>query len=74
MIQLNEHEDRILTIVKGKYGLKTKSEAVNLVIEKFEQELLEPELRPEYLKKLSKIRAGKYSSFKSVEELKKATS
>jgi len=74
MIQLNEHEDRVLTIVKGKYGLKTKSEAINLVIEKFEQEFLEPELRPEYTEKLNKIHRGKYTSFKSIEELKKATS
>ena len=74
MIQLNEHEDRVLTIVKGKYGLKTKSEAINLVIEKFEQEFLEEKLRPEYKEKLDMIRKGKYNSYKTLEELKKATS
>ena len=48
IINVGNHEDRILTIVKGKYGLRTKSDAVNFVINKFEEELLEPQLRPEY--------------------------
>lgn len=62
IINLKERQDRVLNIVKGKYGLKNKSEAVNLVIDKFEEEFLEPELRPEYVKKLQKIRKGKYIS------------
>jgi hypothetical protein len=46
IIHLGEKEDRVLTIVKGKYGLKNKSEAVNLLIDKYGEELLEPKLRP----------------------------
>lgn len=72
MIQLNEHEDRVLTIVKGKYGLKTKSEAINLIIKKFEQEFLESELRPEYVEKLRTIEKEGYSeTFHSMEQLRK---
>ncbi len=74
IVHFGEHQDRILTIVKGKFGLKTKSEAVNFVIDKFEEEILEPALRPEYLTKLQKIRKGKYSSFNSMDELRKLTS
>ncbi len=74
LIHLDEHEDRILTIVKGKYGFKNKSQAVNFVIHKFEEELLEPELRPEYARKLETIRKGKYAKFRSIEELRRATS
>jgi len=73
IIDLKERQDRVLNIVKGKYGLKNKSEAVNLVISKFEEEFLEPELRPEYVKKLQKIRKGKYIKFNSIDELRKAT-
>ena len=51
IVNIGEMQDRVLTIVKGKYGLKNKSEAVNLVIKRFEEELLEPHLRPEYVKK-----------------------
>ena len=74
LISLGEREDRVLTIVRGKYGLKNKSDAINFVIEKFENELLEPELRPEYLTKLEKIRKGKYIKFNSIDELRRATS
>ncbi len=71
MITLNECEDRILTIVKGIYGLKTKSEAINLVISRFEQEILEPKLKPEYKEELKKIAKGKFKAFSSIDELRK---
>jgi len=71
IVNLGEYEDRVLTIVKGKYGLKNKSEAINVVIQKFEQEILEPQLRPEYVEKLQKIKKQKGISFKNVEELRK---
>jgi len=72
IINLGEYEDRVLTIVKGKYGLKNKSEAVNFVIDKFEEELLEPELRPEYVKKIKYIeKKGKFRSYKSLDALRR---
>ena len=36
------------------------------------EELLEPQLRPVYLKKLEKIRKGKYYEFKDIGDLKKS--
>ena len=74
IIQIGEREDRILNIVKAKFGLKNKSEAVALIAQTYEDSFLEPELRPEYIEKLDKIRAGKYIKFNSIEELRKATS
>ena len=72
IVNLGEREDRIINIVKGKYGLKNKSQAINFVIEKFEESNLEPELRPEYVKKIKKIeKEGKFSEFKNIDELKK---
>ena len=72
IIDLGEYEDRVVTIVKGKYGLKNKSEAINLVISKFEEEFLEPQLRPEYIEKLKNIEKQGYSkSFTSLDEMKK---
>ena len=58
----------VLTIVKVKFGLKTKSEAVNFVIDKYEEDLLEPELRPEYKTKLAKIVKGKHLSREEFEK------
>jgi len=71
IVDLGEEENRILTIVKGKFGLKNKSEAVNLIIEKYENELLEPELRPEYREELLKTDKGKFKRFSSIEDLRK---
>ena len=68
LITLSEYENRILDIVKGKFGVKNKSQAINIVIDKFGEELLEPELRPEFLGRLEKIRKGKYLSRKEFEK------
>ena len=73
IVNIGEYEDRVLTIVKGKFGFKNKSDAVNFVISRFDEELLEPELRPEYVKKLEKIRKGKYIKLNSIDELRKLT-
>ena len=72
IISLGEFEDRVLTIIKGKFGLKNKSEAVNFVIDKFQEEFLEPELKPEYVKKIKRIdKKGKFNEYKSLSELKR---
>lgn len=74
IINIGEREDRILNIVKAKFGLKNKSEAVALITKVYEDSFLEPELKPEYIEKLNKIRKGSYIKFKSVEDLNKSTS
>ncbi|MBI5392895.1 DUF2683 family protein [Candidatus Woesearchaeota archaeon] len=74
VINIDEHSNRILNIVKAKHGLNDKSQAINLVVREYEECHLEPELRPEYIEKLSKIRKGKYTSFRSIDDLRKATS
>ena len=74
IIDIGEREDRVLNIVKAKFGLKNKSEAVAVIAQTYEESFLEPELRPEYLEKLQKIRKGKYFKFSSIDDLRKATS
>jgi hypothetical protein len=71
LIHLGEREDRILTIIKGKYGLKNKSDAVNHLIQQYEEELLEPELRPEFVKKMRKIEKEKPIVIGTVDDLRK---
>jgi len=55
IININERANQILNIVKAKYNLIDKSEAINVMAEKYEEAILEPELRPEYIKKAKKI-------------------
>jgi len=73
IIDMSENEDRIINIVKAKYGLKNKSQAVAMLVKIYEDSFLEPELRPEYVKKLRKIqKEGKFIRFNSIEELSKS--
>ena len=74
IIDIGENEDRVINIVKARYGLKNKSQAVALITKAYGDSFLEQELKPEYLEKLGKIRKDKYLKFSSVEELRKATS
>ena len=60
MINISEQTNKVLNMVKIKYDLKDKSEAINLVVGQYEEHFLEPQLRPEYKKKLLKIMKGKY--------------
>ena len=55
LVKLSEHANRVLSIVKAKHGLRTKSDAIELITRAYAEELLEPELRPEYVQKLEKI-------------------
>ena len=55
VINIDEHTNRVLNIVKAKFGLKDKSQAINLVVNEYEQNSLEPQLRPEYEQKIIKI-------------------
>ena len=74
MIEIPKEANHILNIVKARYNLKTKSEAIAKIVIECGENIIEPELRPEYLKKLQKIRKGKYIKFNSIDELRKATS
>lgn len=72
VINIEEQANRVLNMVKAKYGLKDKSEAINYVVEVFEENFLEPELRPEYVEKIRNIeKKGKFREFKNVSELRK---
>ena len=54
LVTLDEETNRVLNVVKAKNGLKDKAEAIEFVVHKF-VELEEPELRPEFVKKMKLI-------------------
>ena len=70
IIDIGENEDRILNIVKAKYGLKNKSQAVAFIAKKYEDSFLEPELNPEFVVRLNKIKKEKGIRFNSISELR----
>jgi len=71
MIEIPKEVNQILNIVKAKHNLKTKSEAIARIVAEYGTQLLEPELRPEYVKKLEKIEKEKGLQFKNISELRK---
>ena len=71
IINIDERTNRILNIVKAKYGLKDKSAAINKMAEEYEEEILEPELKPEYIEKLKKIEKQEAIEVGTVENLRK---
>jgi len=71
IIDIEDGTNRPLNIVKAKFNLKDKSEAIDIMAKQYEQTILEPQLRPEYREKLKRIKKEKGIRFKSVDELKR---
>jgi len=69
IVRLSEHSNRILNIVKAKYGLRDKSEAIEKITTEYEQEILEPELRPEFISSVQNSQKGKFKKVKNVDEI-----
>ena len=49
IIDVHEHTNKILNIVKDKHGLKDKSKAIDQMAKDYEEKVLELELRPKVL-------------------------
>ena len=65
VIDLGERESRVINIVKAKYGLKDKSQALSVIIKRYEESELEPQLRPEFVKEIEEtIKKGKFVKVK----------
>lgn len=55
IIEITDHANRVLNIVKAMHWLKDKSEAINVMAQVYQEDVLEPELGKAYVKKLSAI-------------------
>ncbi len=55
IVNLSEEANYVLNLVKAKYRLRTKSESINKMTEEYREQLLEPQLRPEYVRKLKRL-------------------
>ncbi|MCJ7560584.1 DUF2683 family protein [Candidatus Bathyarchaeota archaeon] len=63
---MTERESRIINIVKAKYGLKDKSQALSLILKHYEECELEPQFRPEFIKEIDEARKkGKFVEIKN---------
>ncbi len=71
IINIDDRTNKILNAIKAKYGLKDESAAIDFIVAEYEEEMLEPELKPEYIEKLKKIEKQKTIEVGTVENLRK---
>jgi DNA-directed RNA polymerase subunit F len=72
IVNIDEEANKVLNHLKAEYNLKDKSQAINVMAKEFKRFVkLEPEVRPEYIKKLMKIHKGKHIKVGSIEDFRK---
>jgi hypothetical protein len=54
-VELNDYANKVLRVLKAKYDLKDKSEAINKFAELYGDEITEKEANEEYTKKVIEI-------------------
>jgi hypothetical protein len=59
LVEIDDNTNRVLNVVKAKYKLKDKGEAIKLVVSEYIEFENEPELRPEFIEKIEKIKKQK---------------
>jgi len=59
LVRLDDNTNRVLNIVKAQYDLKDKGEAIELVVNRYIEDRDEPELKPEFVKKIQEIQKQK---------------
>ena len=59
LIEIDENTNRVLNVVKAKYGLQDKAQAIEFVVNKYIEVEDEPELRPEFITKMKEIEKQK---------------
>ncbi len=71
IINISDDANRILNIVKAKYSLRNKSAAIDRMAKEYEDMILEPELRPEFVQRVKQIRNERPIYVGSVDNLRK---
>lgn len=71
VISIDDRANRVLNMVKAKYGFRDKSQAISYVVSEYEENLLEPELKPEFIEKIQAIeKRGKFTEYSSLKQLR----
>ena len=54
-VELNTYANKVLAVLKAKYGLKDKSEAINKFADLYGEEIVEKEVSEEYVKHIIEV-------------------
>ena len=71
VINISARTNRVLNIIKAKYGLRTESEAIDRMATEYEEEILEPELRPEFIEDIREAEREEPIDVGTVKDLRK---
>ncbi len=69
VVELSEHANRVVNVVKARDGLKGKSEALESIVAAYEERILEPSLRPGFLEELQRVRRGNFRRIDSLDQV-----
>lgn len=69
VVDLSEHANRVVNVVKARDGLRGKSEALEAIVAAYEESILDPALRPEFVADLERVRKGKFRRVASTDDL-----
>ncbi len=55
LINIDEDTNRLLAMIKAQFGLKDKSQAIEVLAEEYEELISEHRVRPSFLRRLKKL-------------------
>jgi len=68
-VKLSDVLDKVVGVVKGVRGFRSKDEAIQFIIREKGKEILERELRPKFVKKILKLeKTGKFTKYGSMKQ------
>jgi len=70
-VELNNYSNRVLGVVKAKYDLNDKSEAINRFIKDYGVNEVEPEVKDSYVKKLLEREENYFKKYPNGRKMKK---
>ena len=76
LVTLTKYENKVINLIKDAFDLKSKNEAIELIIREKGTEILEPELRPEFIKEMQRVAKEKpihIGNLKNLNKLYKST-
>ncbi len=68
LVTIDDNTNRVLNVVKATFGFNDKGEAIEFVVGKYIETSEEPELRPEFIKKIKEIQKQKSIKVKNFAE------
>lgn len=59
LVEIDDNTNRVLNVVKAKYELNDKGEAIEFLVGRYVEQEEEPELKPEFIGKMKRIQKQK---------------